>query len=450
MSKKKVKEAIDYGDYPERMGRSTERAAADPNSLYGNNPAMKGGPQDVERLIGDRFKKVVDHLKRVTNIDDLSSRQVQGMLFNEMMTSFQRIVPIENQHLEALEQLALEASIEETEVDPTWFAFDVSLNRNDIDSSKFRMAPEDDQNDDEEDGEEGDQEDGQEQPQIPSFDIEDLTPEEQLELEKHKRNIINAIIQGAAKKGHYVFMKPEVKAKLDEIDARLYPLYARVMSITDFMYFTMDEMIDQMSQTGQGVIGQNYLTDNSDGDDDGGGDMGGDENGGEENQERPDTKIVAKATMFPVLCHEIIKGIKEASGRHGLPKDPRMAAKVMGQTDLLQNEPMQLRVGPELYQRLRLMLPDEMYSEANKGLIGWFEMVLYQYPAKEFLKIMSLVVSDDESKNRQAEQKFREIMREAQDLKNEYDSYKEDNNLPPDNDDGLEDFLGSLGIKMPD
>lgn len=431
MSNKKIKEAIDYGNYPERMGQSTERAAADPNSLYGNNPAMKSGPQDVERLIGDRFKKVVDHLRRVTNIDDLSSRQVQGMLFNEMMGSFQQIVPIENRHLDALEALALEASIEETEVDPSWFEFEVSLNRNDIDPSKFRMAPENDEEDDEEN------DDNQEQPEIPSFDIDDLTPQEQLELEKHKRNIINAIIQGAAKKGHYIFEKPEVKAKLDEIDPRLHPLYQKVMSITDFMYFTMDQMIDQMSQTGQGVIGQNFLTNN-------------DEDGDEGGEDKPDTKIVAKATMFPVLCHEIIKGIKEASGRHGLPKEPGMAQKVMGQTDLLQNEPMQLRVGPELYQRLRTMLPDEMYSDTNKGLIGWFEMVLYQYPAKEFLKIISLVVSDDESKNRQVQQKFREIMREAQDLKNEYDSYKEDNNIPPDNDDGLEDFLGSLGIKMPD
>lgn len=408
MKSKKIKEAIDYGNYPERMGRNLERTAGSPDSLYGSNPAMGRGPQDVERLIGERFKKIVDHLRRVTNIQDLSSGQVQQMLFGEMMNGFSRIVQIENRHIPALKALALEACIEETEINPNWYQFELSLNANDINTSKFRFSPE--ENDDEE----------QEAPQagvdIPSFDVEDLTPQEQLELEKHKRNIINAIVQGAAKKAHHIYEKPEVKAKLDEIDPALYPLYRKVMSITDFMYFTMDEMIDRMSQTGSGVIGQNYL-DQADG--------GGDDEGGED--EHPvDTKIVAKATMFPVLCHELIKGIKEATARYGLPKDITMAQKVMGQTDILSNEPIQLRIGPELYEKLRMLLPDEMFLDENKGLIGWFEQVLYEIPAKEFLKIISNVVSTDESKNRLAQAKFVEVMREAMTLKNEYDEYDND------------------------
>lgn len=437
MRNKKIKEAIDYGNYPERMGRNLERMAGSPDSLYGSNPAMGRGPEDVERLIGERFKKIVDHLKRVTNIQDLSSQQVQGMLFNEMMGGFSQIVSIENRHIPELKQLALEACIEETEIDPSWFEFEISLNQNDIDSSKFRYSPEEGDDDEDENDQNG--------IEIPSFDVEDLTPQEQLELEKHKRNIINAIVQGAAKKAHHIYEKPELKAKLDAIDPALYPLYRKVMSITDFMYFTMDEMIDRMSQTGSGVIGQNFL-DTPDGD--------GGEDGGED-EPSVDTKIVAKATMFPVLCHEIIKGIKEAMARHSLPKEPGMAQKVMGQTDILSNEPMQLRLGPELYEKLRMLLPDEMFSEENKGLISWFEQVLYETPAKEFLKIISNVVSNDESKNRIAKDKFIEIMREAITLKNEHDSYNDDESNdgynPDDDDDGpdnLDDLLRGSGIGL--
>jgi len=408
LSRRHLKEAIDYGDYPERMGRNLERTAGSPDSLYGSNPAMGRGPQDVERLIGERFKKIVDHLRRVTNIQDLSSGQVQQMLFGEMMNGFSRIVQIENRHIPALKALALEACIEETEINPNWYQFELSLNANDINTSKFRFSPEEESDDEE-------QETSQTGVEIPSFDIEDLTPQEQLELEKHKRNIINAIVQGAAKKAHHIYEKPEVKARLDEIDPALHPLYRRVMSITDFMYFTMDEMIDRMSQTGSGVIGQNYL-DQADG--------GGDEGG--EDEHPVDTKIVAKATMFPVLCHELIKGIKEATARHGLPKDVTMAQKVMGQTDVLSNEPIQLRMGPELYEKLRMLLPDEMFLDENKGLISWFEQVLYEIPAKEFLKIISNVVSADESKNRLAQAKFVEVMREAMTLKREYDEYNDD------------------------
>ena len=183
-----------------------------------------------------------------------------------------------------------------------------------------------------------------------------------MELEKHKRNIINAIIQGAAKKGHYLFQKPDVKARLDAIDPSLYQDYLGIMAINDFLYFSMEQMIEMMSQTGQGVAGKVEL--------DGGGD---DDEGGEDN---PDTTIKAYGMIFPILCHEIIKGIKEVNARHGLPQDTEMAQKVMGQTDLLSNEPMQLRIGPGMQEKLRMAMPDAIFNPKNKGLINWFEIEL--------------------------------------------------------------------------
>jgi hypothetical protein len=110
-----------------------------------------------------------------------------------------------------------------------------------------------------------------------------------------------------------------------------------------------------------------------------------------------------------------------------------MAQKVMGQTDILSNEPIQLRLGPELYESLRMLLPDEMFLDENKGLIVWFEQVLYEIPAKEFLKIISNVVSTDESKNNLAKAKFTEVMRKAMVLKNEYDDFEDDEDIDPDN-----------------
>jgi hypothetical protein len=200
-----------------------------------------------------------------------------------------------------------------------------------------------------------------------------------------------------------------------------------------------------MSQTGSGVIGQNFLDEP---DSEGGGDEG-----EYEGDDSVDTKIVAKGTMFPVLCHELIKGIKEATARHGLPKEPGMAQKVMGQTDVLSNEPIQLRMGPELYEKLRMLLPDEMFLDENKGLISWFEKILYDIPAKEFLKIISNVVSQDESKNRLATQVFNEIMREAILLKKEYEDYDDDNydGSNDDDDDGpddLDDLLRGTNVGL--
>jgi len=440
---KKLKEQIDYGNTPERMDPNLERKLGDPESLYAQNPAMKKGAEDVQRLVSQRFQKVADKLRQVTGIGNLNSKQVQGMIYQEMMSKLPRIMSIEARHKDELIQLAIDASLEEGEVPENTYQIEGFLGES-IDASNFRYQP-----DEEEDEEEEDDED--EKMSIPSFDVEDLTDEEELELEKHKRNIINAIIQGAAKKGHYLFQKPNVKARLDAIDPSLYPSYLGIMAINDFMYFTMEQMIEMMSQTGQGVAGKMSLED-------------ADDEGGEGDDDTPDTKIVAEGMIFPILCHEIIKGLEAVKGRYGQSQNPSIRQKVKGAVDLLSNEPMQLRIGPEIVEKIRLALPDEMFSESNKGLINWFHISLYQLAAQEFLQLMGDVISADGSKVKRATSRFREIMKEAMQLKAEYDEYvasKEEeemgdflgslgpNEPDDDDDDFLDDFLGSMNISRP-
>jgi hypothetical protein len=426
---KKLKEQIDYGNTPERMDPNLERKLASPEGLYAQNPAMKQGTADVQRLVSKRFQKVADKLREVTGIQDLSSKQVQGMVYQEMMRKLPNIMRIESQHRDELIELAKEASLDEAEVPADWYQIEATLGMPDTDN--FRFEPEDEEDDDE---------DEKEEPlEFPSFDVEDLTDEEILELEKHKRNIINALIQGAAKKGHYLFQNPEVKSRLDAIDPSLYGDYLGIMAINDFLYFSMEQMIEMMSQTGQGVAGKVELGDADE------------EEGGEEGESQPDTKIIATGMIFPILCHEIIKGLEEAKGRHGLPKEPGLRQKVQGQTDILSNEPMQLRIGPEIVEKLRFALPDKMYDQENKGLINWFHILLYQIPAQEFLEIIGNAISEDSSKVKKATSKFEEIMKEAIQMKEEFENYKEEKNIDSDEDedDGLDDFLGGLGITLP-
>jgi hypothetical protein len=158
--------------------------------------------------------------------------------------------------------------------------------------------------------------------------------------------------------------------------------------------------------------------------------------------------------IFPILCHEIIKGIKEVNARYGLPQDTEMAQKVMGQTDLLSNEPMQLRVGPGVQEKLRMAMPDDIFKPENKGLINWFEIELFKIEPKEFLGIMADVIDKDESKNKRATVRFEEIMKEAQRLKEEYEEHKKKKGSSSDsddlNDDDFDDFLSSMGISRED
>jgi hypothetical protein len=430
---KRFNEQIDYGNTPERMDPNLERKLGSPENLYAKNPAMKKGPADVQRLVSRRFQKVADTLRQVTGIQDLSSQQVQGMVYQEMMRKLPNIMRIEGAHRDELIQLAIEASLDETEVPEDWYQIDANLGMPNTENFRF----------DAEDEEEEDDTEKEEPLKFPSFEVEDLTDEEILELEKHKRNIINALIQGAAKKGHYLFQKPEVKAKLDAIDPSLYGDYMGIMAINDFMYFTMEQMIEMMSQTGQGVAGKVELGD-ADEDEDGGGDEG---------EYQPDTKITATGLIFPILCHEIIKGLEEATARHGLPKDPSLSQKVMGQTDTLSNEPMQLRIGPSILEDLRMVLPDELFESKNKGLIVFFKVELYKIDAKEMLNIVANAISEDSSKVNKAKSRFKEITNKAKSVKEEFENWKkekEQENIDSGNndDDDLEDFLGTLGINL--
>jgi hypothetical protein len=413
------------------MDPNLERKLASPDSLYATNPAMKKGAADVERLVSKRFQKVADKLRQVTGIEDLSSKQVQGMVYQEMMGKLSNVMRIESAHTDELIELAIEASLEETEADRDWYQIEASLGMPNADN--FRLEPEDDKE------EEDDDEEKEDSFEIPSFDVEDLTDEEIFELEKHKRNIINAMIQGFAKKGHFLFQKPEVKAQLDAIDPSLYRDYLGIMAINDFMYFTMEQMIEMMSQTGQGVAGKSEMDDADE------------DEGGEEGEYQPDTKIIATGLIFPILCHELVKGFEAAVGRHGQSQDPVMREKVKGQTDTLPNEPMQLRIGPPIVEKFRMALPNELFEEKNKGLSPFFRTLLYQIPAQEFLKLMGNAIDDKNPSNvAKATSKFKEIMKEAMTMKEEFESYKEEENINSDNDDdGFEDFLGSLNIILP-
>lgn len=398
--------------YPERMSRGTERKFSSEEGLYSKNPAFRQGISAIEKLVSSRFKQVVDKLRGALNANQISQQVFMGAM-SRMMGEVSNVVRIESAHRDELEKLAIQAALEATEVPEDWFDIQSRLNRGMIDVSDFRMKKEEIEQEEEE-------------MLQTSFDVEEMTDEERLELEKHKRNIINAIVQGKAKKGHYVFELPGIKSKLDRISPSLYDAYKRIMATNDMLYFTMDEMIEMMSQTGQGVAGKVKIQ--SGGDDD--------EGEGEEGEEKSDVKIIADGMMFPILVHEIIKGIEEAKAKRGLPEDPELATKVMGQTDVLRHEPEQLMLGPAIVEKIRESMPDEVFED--KGLINWFEDELYSYEAKEFLNIIGDILSSSPSDNKRGKKKFEEILIQAKKNREEFEA--------PDEDDELDNLLGGLGI----
>jgi hypothetical protein len=436
---------VDYGDYPERMHPRTQSNIEDPEkNLYGKNKAFRGGTSDVEKMTSKRFKDIVDYVKRYYGIVDAEGRPNKGINITdprvkygiqvEQMRAVQDAMRIEGSKKDALKDLALEIAAKEegwlpysktledaidegmiekedsngvgTKYKFEFINVETFLNEKRINPNQFQM--------------EKDEEPEFEIPSNFSFDVDELTPQEEFQLEVEKRNVINAIIQGKGKKGQFAFQA--FKDRLDEIDERLYPLYNKIMSANDLMYFTEEDLIDSMGGNAAGSSGV-------------------DEDGEDEDKDL----VIANGVIFPILLHELVKGFAAIPTREqwrGM--DPERAQDVMGQTDVFSNEKMQFRVGGELITKLRFLLPDDLtVNVENRDLLPFFERLLYAVPAEEFLKeIMANVVSENPSDNDKVKRKFNELLVRA---KEDYKKYKGDGD-DEDYEDEDDDILSKLGF----
>lgn len=417
--RKIVKEApMDFGDYQERPHRRTQQKIEDPEGIYAKNRAFKGGVSDVERIASKRFKEVVDYVKRYFGTtQNLTDPQVKSSIQTQQMMAVRQAMQIEPGVREQLRDLALEIAAKEEgwmpdsmsledaleqgfivkkEVDGgVIYEFEfinmfTSLGEEPIDPGQFQMSAEEKKK--------------LELPPNFSFDIDELTPEEQRQLEIEKRNVINAIIMGKGKRGQYAYQM--YKNRLDEIDPRLYPLYNKIMGANDLMYFTDEDLIEALGGNAAGAAGK---MNPSDGDDDE------EEQGGDEEGNGNDTYF-ANGLIFPILLHELFKSFSIIQGREqwrGM--DPDMAMSVIGQTDTMQNEPMNFRVGAELVRKMRTLLPEELIlNPNNKIYIPYFEKILYGIPAEDFLKnIIANIISEIPSDNEKVKRRFEEILSRA-------------------------------------
>jgi hypothetical protein len=421
-----VKEApIDYGDYPERMDPRVQQKIEDPENIYAKNRGFTGGVSDVERLSGDRFKEIVDYVKRYFGTErNITEPSVMSAIQMEQMMAVRQAMTIEPRHREKLRDLAVEIGAKEE----GWMPYDITmeqalrdktiikrksrnggtiyefellnmltfLGEQSIDPSIFQMK-------------------AKENKKLPipanfSFDIDELTPEEQKQLEIEKRNIINAYVMGKAKRGQYGYQA--YKDRLDAIDPSLYPLYNKIMGANDLMYFTNQQLIEMLGGNAAGSAGKAPEPDDDDEDDDQGGES-----------EEKDTWF-ANGLIFPILLHEVDKAFSMVTTREQWrDMDPEMARQVISQTDTMENEPMNFRIGGELARKIRTMLPEELVLDpAGSVYKPFFEKNLYGIPAERFLKeIIANVVSKKREDNLKAVKKFREVFETA---KKEYEKFK--------------------------
>lgn len=432
MKIKRVKEAIDYGDETSRMHPEIEKQLGDPKGMFGQNPAFPGGSKDVEKMGGKRFRDLATELKTLSGKADLSNRQTLGLLLMDMSRALGLVKQIEDNHREELEELAVESAKYVTRN----FGYQIVAKLSKPSSEGFKLGqPEKKQDPRTEKKQDPKTEIKQE------FDLDNLTPEQKVELQTHRRNIANAVIHGTAALGSRVIAIPEIKSKLDRIDRRLYDNYRLIMAFNDYLYFIEHDMIEQMNQLGLGIGGKAQIksADNTE----------------ENKQNKIELKIEATGYIFPILLLEIIKGIKEA---HLAPRDNDSETEDMLNKEKLSDEPIQIRVGTEIVNKMKNLLPTELFDPftPTTGLYDWFEIILFNKPVEEFFDIMRDVMSSDERVvNSRGKEKLMMVLEEAEDLSDQFEELLKQEQIDRNKLSERElqkkkyEFLDKLGLQHP-
>jgi hypothetical protein len=417
MKRKINEQGIQY-DGPERMAPDIQSKIEKGETPLSDNPAFPESENQstFEELISSkRFKDVVDKVKRYTGMTDISGQNAFMQLQRLLMSAVQEVKQIENGNEAQLEDLAVELVKREMSIPDDAFQYDVKLleSPSQMDTSKLAKQSE------EPSSEEIQQTFGVSEDEAEE-DLENfMAAFDKFDLEKAKRRFINSLIQGASKKGHYMFSL--VEQELNQIDPKLLNLYGVLMSINDLLYWIIpDEMMDMMAGSGGGVAGTEEIDDTTD----------------------PPT-IKARGVFFPVLVHEVLKGVYEVMGTQGLPDDPKAAEMVMASQDTLPYEVWDLRLGPVIWEKFTQSYPDKIYEDDLKEIQNYLFSRFSALSTEQFFELAKEIMGGTENGKKAVAKMVEEIIEE---LKGQAFEDALSGDFDDDDDFNLDNFLGTLGI----
>jgi len=100
--------------------------------------------------------------------------------------------------------------------------------------------------------------------------------------------------------------------------------------------------------------------------------------------------------MFPVLLHELVKGVYDVLGMSSLPLGTA-GELVVKKADDPRAEIWDLRLGEEIYSRIMKAYPKELFDEQKRYLQHFLTQRFFSLPANEFLALAKLLLSGSAS-----------------------------------------------------
>jgi hypothetical protein len=391
---------IDY-EGPERMAGDVERKITGRETPYHNFPAIPNMDRDfIELISSKRFKDSVDKVR--TAMGD--TRTIQGgnalmQLLGTVGQAMQKLVMIQMKNKKQLEDLAIDLVKNELGIPEGAMQFKAELV-----SSTMGAA-----------------EGMQSEPEMPSEEeVEELMGDmENFNLEREKRRFINSLIQGAAFKGGHMYNL--VKNEINDINPQLMNLYAVTQSLMEHAYWIFPDM-EGMAGGGGGQMGQSEVDEKTD----------------------PPT-VKAKAVTFPLLVHELVKGVYEIFGSHGLPDDPRQQEMILNAEDTLPSEIWDSRLGPIFWEKFMASYPMELFDEDKKHIQHYLFMRFSALNAEEFMKVSKMILKGDPLGQQFIQGMVNEIVKDLKD-KDYKDAMGYDDEDDEDNDDLSGVDFSDLGL----
>ena len=198
--------------------------------------------------------------------------------------------------------------------------------------------------------------------------VDDTPPE----AEQAKRRIINGITQGASIRGSFAFLL--FRDYLDAFDEELVAKYNEILKLSFGIYdddnaiAMLLAMIAQQQNTPGGESEMVY----------------------DEDEEQ--FVIKARAICFPMLVHEIVKGLYEIVGTEGFGADKEKNQAIVNTVDKLSNEPNDLRFGKFIYDAI-----SDIYNDGNINDPRVRELLfteIYKLSEEEFVPFIENAVNN--------------------------------------------------------
>jgi hypothetical protein len=197
----------------------------------------------------------------------------------------------------------------------------------------------------------------------------DQTPPE---AQQAKRRIINGITQGASIRGSFAFLL--FRDYLDAFDEELVAKYNEILKLSFGIYDDENAiamllaMIAQQQNSAGGSSEMVY------------------------DEDKEQFVIKARAICFPMLVHEIVKGLYEIVGTEGFGADKEKNQAIVNTVDKLSNEPNDLRFGKFIYDAI-----SDLYNDGNVNDPRVRELLfteIYKLSEEEFIPFIENAVNN--------------------------------------------------------